>query len=78
MMMNNECEVLNRLKKADDLIMTIADVLQLSILREYPTKESFAKAFHELDEEDIIESNYDLFNRLQDVKRGILKYKRGE
>ena len=76
--MNNECEVLNRLKKADDLIMTIADVLQLSILREYPTKESFAKAFHELDEEDIIESNYDLFNRLQDVKRGILKYKRGE
>ena len=77
-MMNNECEVLNRLKKADDLIMTIADVLQLSILREYPTKESFAKAFHELDEEDIIESNYDLFNRLQDVKRGILKYKRGE
>ena len=76
--MNNECEVLNRLNKADDLIMGIADILQLSILKEYPTKESFVKAFHELDEEDIIESNYDLFNRLQDVKNGILKYKRGE
>ena len=37
--MNNECEVLNRLKKADDLIMEIYDKLNLSRLKEYPTKE---------------------------------------
>ncbi len=74
--MNNECEVLNRLKKADDLIMEIVDILNLSILREYPTKESFIKAFQELDEEDIIESNYDLFTRLQMVKDCITGYRK--
>lgn len=72
--MNNECEVLNRLKKADDLIVKIYDILNLSILKEYPTKEDFIEAFHELDEEDIIESNYDLFTRLQMVK-DIIKYR---
>lgn len=74
--MNNECEVLNRLKKADDLIMEIVDILNLSILREYPTKESFIERFQELDEEDIIESNYDLFTRLQMVKDCITEYRK--
>ena len=74
--MNNECEVLNRLKKADDLIIEIVDILNLSILREYPTKESFVEAFHEMEEEDIIESNYDLFTRLQMVKDCIIKYRK--
>lgn len=72
--MNNECEVLNRLKKADDLIIKIYDILNLSILREYPTKEDFVKAFHEMEEEDIIESNYDLFCSLHMVK-DIIKYR---
>lgn len=74
--MNNDCEVLNRLKKADDLIMEIADILNLAILREYSTKESFIEAFHEMEEEDIIESNYDLINRLHMTKNCILKYRK--
>lgn len=74
--MNNECEVLNRLNKADDLIMEIVDILNLSILKEYPTNESFVKAFHELDEEDIIMSNYDLYTRLLRVKDCIIEYRK--
>lgn len=73
--MNNECEVLIKLNKAEDLLMEIFDILNLSILKEYPTKEDFVEAFHEMEEEDIIESNYDLFTRLQKVK-DIIKYRK--